>query len=99
MVALAIGAEYLYSMDAFGSRPRYDETWAKCESDDRCTAIRAPCETWVAVNDSYLDDASAYYDHTIKLVEDSPQIMCPYRPQSDIQPKAYCLSGQCIIAP
>ena len=95
---LAIGAWYLYDVGAFSSRPSFDRTWAYCESGDRCTAIRAPCESWVAINDKHLDDARAYYDHMITLVEDSPQMECASNPQGDIQPKAYCLSGLCALA-
>lgn len=95
---LAGGTWYLYDSGAFRSRPAFDQTWAYCESGDRCVAIRAPCESWVAVADKHLDDARAYYDHMIALVENSPQMECASAPHSDIQPKAYCLSGLCITA-
>jgi hypothetical protein len=95
---LAIGTWYLYDVGAFSSRPSYDRTWAYCESGDRCTAIRAPCESWVAINDKHMGDARAYYDHMIALVEDSPQMECASSLQSDVQPKAYCLSGLCMVA-
>lgn len=98
VLLLAIGAIYLYNIGAFSSRPSYNGTWANCESGDRCVAIRSPCDSWVAVNNKYLDDASAYYDHMITLVEDSPRISCAYSPQNDIQPTAYCLSGLCVTA-
>ena len=45
-----------------------------------------------------MGDARAYYDHMIALVEDSPQMECASSLQSDIQPKAYCLSGLCMVA-
>ncbi len=95
---LAIGAWYLYDIGAFSERPRYDQTWAYCDSGDRCAAVRAPCDSWVAISDKHLDDATAYYDHMIALVEESPQMECASSPQSDIQPKAYCLSGLCMLA-
>lgn len=95
---LAIGTWYLYDIGAFSSRPGYDETWAYCESGDKCTAIRAPCDSWIAINNRHLGDASAYYDHMITLVEESSQMECATAPQSDIQPKAYCLSGLCMLA-
>ncbi len=95
---LAIGIWYLYDVGAFSSRPSFDRTWAYCESGERCTAIRAPCESWVSINNKHLGDARAYYDHMIALVEDSPQMECASSPHSDIQPKAYCLSGLCALA-
>lgn len=96
VVMLAVGAWYLYDNGAFNSRPSYKETWTRCEPDDSCTAIPAPCESWVAVSDKHLDEARAYYDHMIALVEDSPQMECASIPQGDTQPKGYCLSGLCI---
>lgn len=95
-IMLAAGTWYLYDIGAFSSRPSYDKNWANCEPSDRCIAIRAPCESWAAVNDKHLDEAKAYYDHMIALVEGSPQMECASNPQSDIQPKAYCLAGLCI---
>ena len=95
---LAIGILYLYDLGAFSTRPSYDKTWAYCESGDRCTAIRAPCDSWVAISNKKLDDAEAYYDHLITLVEESSQMECGSAPQSDIEPKAYCLSGICALA-
>lgn len=95
---LSGGAWYLYESGAFSSRPAYDKTWAYCEAGDRCVAIRAPCETWVAVTERHLEDAKAYYDHMIALVEETPQMECASAPHSDIQPKAYCLSGLCMTA-
>jgi hypothetical protein len=95
---LAIGILYLYDLGAFSTRPSYDKTWAFCESGDRCTAIRAPCDSWVAISNKKLDDAEAYYNHLITLVEDSSQMECGSAPQSDIEPKAYCLSGICALA-
>ena len=95
---LLIGAWYLYDIGAFSERPRYDQTWAYCDSGDRCTAIRAPCDSWIAISDKHLDEATAYYDHMIALVEESPQMECASSPQSDVQPKAYCLSGLCMLA-
>jgi len=95
---LAIGILYLYNLGAFSTRPSYDKTWAYCESGDRCTAIRAPCNSWVAISNKKLDDAEAYYNHLITLVEDSAQMECGSAPQSDIEPKAYCLSGICALA-
>jgi len=97
-VMLAAGAWYLYDIGAFSSRPAYDATWAYCESGEKCTAIRAPCDSWVAIANKHLDDARAYYDHMIALVDESPQMECASSPQSDIQPKAYCLSGLCVTA-
>ena len=95
---LVIGILYLYDLGAFSSRPGYDKTWAYCESGDRCTAIRAPCESWVAISDKNLDVAEAYYDHMIALVEESPQMECGSAPQSEVEPKAYCLAGVCALA-
>jgi hypothetical protein len=95
---LASGIWYLYDIGAFSSRQSYDKTWAYCESGEKCIAIRAPCDSWVAIGETHLDDARAYYDHVIALVEDSPQMECASTPQGDIQPKAYCLSGLCIVA-
>lgn len=95
---LAAGTWYLFRIGAFDDRPAYEQKWAYCDAGDRCTAIRAPCETWVAINNRYLDDARAYYDHMITLVEGSPQLECATAPHSDIQPRAYCLSGLCITA-
>jgi len=95
---LAIGVWYLYDLGAFSSRLSYDRTWAYCESGERCTAVRAPCDSWIAIGDKHLDDARAYYDHMISLVEESPQMECGSAPQGDIQPKAYCLSGICALA-
>jgi hypothetical protein len=97
-VILAGGSWYLYKSGAFGSRPAYDQTWAYCEPGDRCVAIRAPCESWVAIAEKNLEDAKAYYDHMIALVEDTPQMKCASAPHNDIQPKAYCLSGLCMTA-
>ena len=99
LAALLVGgAWYLYDLGAFSSRPAYDQTWAFCEPGDRCVAIRAPCENWVAISEKHLDDAKAYYDHMIALVEESPQMECAPSAPSDIQPKAYCLSGLCMTA-
>jgi len=98
LVMLVAGAWYLYDIGAFSNRMAYDATWAYCESGEKCTAIRAPCDSWVAVANKHLDDARAYYDHMIALIEESPQMECASSPQSDIQPKAYCLSGLCITA-
>jgi len=95
---LAIGILYLYDLGAFSTRPSYDKTWAYCESGDRCTAIRAPCDSWVAISNEKLDDAEAYYNHLITLVESSSQMECGSALQSDIEPKAYCLSGICALA-
>jgi hypothetical protein len=95
---LVIGVWYLYDFGAFSSRLSYDRTWAYCESGERCTAIRAPCDSWVAIGDKHLDDARVYYDHMITLVEESPQMECGSAPQGDIEPKAYCLSGICALA-
>jgi hypothetical protein len=96
VLMLAAGTWHLYGIGAFNSRPSYDETWTYCEPDDKCIAIPAPCESWIAVSDKHLDEARAYYDRMIALVEDSPQMECASIPQGDIQPKAYCLSGLCI---
>ncbi|MCK5274495.1 MAG: hypothetical protein KAR37_07605, partial [Alphaproteobacteria bacterium] len=51
---LAIGIWYLYDVGAFSSRPSFDRTWAYCESGERCTAIRAPGESWVSINNKHL---------------------------------------------
>ena len=93
---LLIGVWYLYDAGAFSKRPNFDRKWAYCDSGDSCTTIRAPCESWVAINDKHLGDARAYYDHMIALVEDSPDMECPAAPHSDIRPGAYCLSGLCL---
>ena len=97
-ILLAAGVWYLFDIGAFSERPAFQQKWAYCDAGDLCTAIRAPCETWVAVADKYLDDARAYYDHMIALVEETPQMECASAPQSDVQPKAYCLSGLCMTA-
>jgi hypothetical protein len=98
LLALVAGAWYLHDIGAFSSRPGYDRSWAYCDAGDSCTAIRAPCDSWVAINDKHLDEARTYYDHMIGLVEESPQMECASAPQGDIQPKAYCLSGLCMTA-
>jgi hypothetical protein len=95
---IALGAWYLYEIGAFSNRPTFSESWSFCDPGDRCTAIRGPCDAWLAINEKHLDDARAYYDHVIALVEESPQMECTAPVQSDIQPKAYCLSGLCVTA-
>lgn len=95
-VMLSIGVWYLYDIGAFGKRPNYDMNWAYCSAGDSCTAIRAPCETWVAVNDKHMDDARAYYDHMIALVEETPQMECATAPHDGVQPVAICMSGLCL---
>jgi hypothetical protein len=97
LLMLAIGGWYLYELGAFSGRPHYDRTWAYCNSGDRCTAIPAPCDEWVAINNKNVDEASKYYDYTINLVEQSPQMECTNPPYSSMQPRAYCLSGLCTI--
>jgi hypothetical protein len=98
LTLMAGGILYLYDIGAFSSRPAFKQEWAYCDPGDRCTAIPAPCDSWIAVADKHLEDARAYYDHMITLVENSPQMECATAPQSDIQPKAYCLSGLCMTA-
>jgi len=97
LLMLAVGGWYLFDIGAFSKRPHYDRTWAYCESGDRCTAIPAPCQSWVAINNKNLDQARAYYDHMVSLVEQSPEMQCATAPHSPAQPKAYCLSGLCMI--
>ena len=95
-VMLLIGAWYLYDIGAFSKRPNYDVKWAYCDPGDSCTAVRAPCESWVAINDRYLDDAQAYYDHMIAMVEESPQMECAAASGIGPPPRAVCLSGLCL---
>lgn len=97
LLMLATGGWYLYDIGAFSSRPNFDRTWAYCSSGDRCTAVLAPCQSWVAINDKNLDEARAYYNHMIAIVEGSPEMKCATAPHSTVQPKAFCLSGLCMI--
>jgi len=97
LALLAAGVWYLYAEGAFSDRPAYDKTWAWCERGDTCTAVRAPCDSWVAINDNRREEAASYYNHMMTLIEESPQMECNSPPQGDVQPKAYCMSGICTL--
>lgn len=90
------GAAYLYLSGAFDNRPAFQQGWAYCDAGEGCTAIPAPCGSWIAVNNRSLSDARAYYDHMIELVESSPQMHCATAPHGAARPEAYCLSGLCM---
>ncbi|MDH5558165.1 MAG: hypothetical protein OEZ03_12485 [Alphaproteobacteria bacterium] len=99
-VMLTIGALYLYSVGAFSDPPRsFDASWSYCETEDRCVAIEAPCNTWVTINENSLSPAKAYYDHTIAVIENSPTLECGNKPFAGSRPEAMCLAGLCVQKP
>lgn len=98
MVLLVVGGGYyLFQSGAFRDRPQFDRRWEYCESGDRCIAVRAPCESWVSINEKHLDDARAYYGHMISVIENSSELACQSRPHGDRPPIGYCLSGLCAF--
>lgn len=94
---LAFGGYRLYeALDARGKRPTFSAEWQRCEAGDTCVAVAAPCQDWEAVNERYHDDAAAYYNHLMAVIESS-ELWCPSRSIPTMTPFAMCLSGQCAI--
>ncbi len=96
-VAGGVGYFVLVGTGLLGGRPTFERKWDFCETGDSCVPVLGPCGRWSPVNEKYLDDATAYYDHLITVVE-TTELSCPWGPVPDFQPRAYCLSGFCTLA-
>lgn len=94
-VAALIAAFAAYRMLAPADPRIYDENWEKCEAGDVCVAVSAPCRTWMAVNEKYQAEATAYYNHLISVIDESEGVGCMPGQGRFIQPYAACRIGVC----
>lgn len=77
-------------------RPLFSPEWELCDTGEVCVAVQAPCGEWQPVNEKYEEDAAAYYDHLIRVVES--EMVCMRVNMSTRKPQAFCVSGVCGLA-
>lgn len=96
VAGLVAGGYRLYeTLDTTGKRPTFDPEWQRCEPGDSCVVVAAPCEDWEPVNARYRDDAAAYYQHLMTLIE-TTELWCPSTGNPLLTPRAECVAERCV---